>query len=117
MRSEIRKASVARAGSGWPVGISHFRVPLAAEPACRGFGTNTPSPGSQTVSDRYPDNSLKRGLISMGNIRTWSLALIAGIFVVVVAHQRSNADAGLAAAPPRAPQRRRHPPRPPPLGE
>ena len=30
----------------------------------------------------------------MGSIRTWSLALIAGIFVVVVAHQRSNADAG-----------------------
>jgi serine protease Do len=38
----------------------------------------------------------------MGNVRTWSLALIAGIFVVVVAHQRSNADAGPsspAAAP------------------
>jgi serine protease Do len=32
----------------------------------------------------------------MGNIRTWSLALVAGIFVVVVAHQRSRAD----AAPP-----------------
>ncbi len=32
----------------------------------------------------------------MGSIRTWSLALVAGIFVVVVAHQRSNADAGLA---------------------
>jgi serine protease Do len=32
----------------------------------------------------------------MGSIRTWSLALIAGIFVVVVAHQRSNADVGLA---------------------
>jgi serine protease Do len=32
----------------------------------------------------------------MGSIRTWSLALIAGIFVVVVAHQRSNADPGLA---------------------
>ncbi len=27
----------------------------------------------------------------MGNIRTWSLAVIAGIFVMVVAHQRSNA--------------------------
>jgi serine protease Do len=40
----------------------------------------------------------------MGNIRTWSLAVIAGIFVVVVAHQRSNADAGLAGpgAPPAA---------------
>jgi serine protease Do len=36
----------------------------------------------------------------MGNIRTWSLALIAGIFVVVVAHQRSNADAALAASGP-----------------
>jgi serine protease Do len=32
----------------------------------------------------------------MGNLRTWSLALIAGIFVVIVAHQRSHAD----AAPP-----------------
>jgi serine protease Do len=29
----------------------------------------------------------------MGSIRTWSLAIIAGIFVMVVAHQRSNADA------------------------
>jgi serine protease Do len=42
----------------------------------------------------------------MGNIRTWSLALIAGIFVVVVAHQRSHADAAQAtsaAAPAVAP--------------
>ncbi len=31
----------------------------------------------------------------MGSIRTWSLALIAGIFVVVVVHQRSHADAEL----------------------
>jgi serine protease Do len=36
----------------------------------------------------------------MGSIRTWSLAVVAGIFVVVVAHQRSNADSG---APPTAP--------------
>ena len=36
----------------------------------------------------------------MGSIRTWSLALIAGIFVVVVAHQRSHADAGAGAAAP-----------------
>jgi serine protease Do len=36
----------------------------------------------------------------MGSIRTWSLALVAGIFVVVVAHQRSNADAGLAGPGP-----------------
>jgi serine protease Do len=38
----------------------------------------------------------------MGSIRTWSLALIAGIFVVVVAHQRSHAGvgpAGPASAP------------------
>jgi serine protease Do len=28
----------------------------------------------------------------MGSIRTWSLAVVAGIFVMVVAHQRSNAD-------------------------
>jgi serine protease Do len=33
----------------------------------------------------------------MGSIRTWSLAIVAGIFVVVVAHQRSSADAGPAA--------------------
>jgi serine protease Do len=42
----------------------------------------------------------------MGNIRTWSLAVIAGIFVVVVAHQRSHADAALSgsgAAPATAP--------------
>jgi serine protease Do len=32
----------------------------------------------------------------MGYIRTWSLAVIAGIFVMVVAHQRSNADASPA---------------------
>jgi serine protease Do len=30
----------------------------------------------------------------MGSIRTWSLAVAAGILVTVVAHQRSNADAG-----------------------
>src|SRR6202795_3111580 len=36
----------------------------------------------------------------MGSIRTWSLALVACIFVVVVAHQRSHADAGLAGAGP-----------------
>jgi serine protease Do len=36
----------------------------------------------------------------MGSIRTWSLALIAGIFVVVVAHQRSHADAGPAGPGP-----------------
>jgi serine protease Do len=39
----------------------------------------------------------------MGSLRTWSLALIAGIFVVVVAHQRSHADPALAAAPAAAP--------------
>ncbi len=45
----------------------------------------------------------------MGSVRTWSLAAVAGIFVVVVAHQRSNADVwdaspGLsrAAVPPAA---------------
>jgi serine protease Do len=32
----------------------------------------------------------------MGSIRTWSLAAAAGILVMVVAHQRSNADAGTA---------------------
>ena len=30
----------------------------------------------------------------MGSVRTWSLAAVAGIFVVVVVHQRSHADAG-----------------------
>ncbi len=34
----------------------------------------------------------------MGSFRTWSLALIAGIFVVVVAHERSSADTGLAGS-------------------
>src|SRR3984885_4270601 len=36
----------------------------------------------------------------MGSLRTWSLALVAGIFVVVLAHQRSNANAGEGGAPP-----------------
>src|ERR1700733_6822091 len=36
----------------------------------------------------------------MGSIRTWSLALIAGIFVIVVAHQRSRADAEQAVGGP-----------------
>jgi len=36
----------------------------------------------------------------MGSIRTWSLALVAGIFVVVVAHQRSHADAEQTVAGP-----------------
>ncbi|MGO9514996.1 MAG: Do family serine endopeptidase [Steroidobacteraceae bacterium] len=36
----------------------------------------------------------------MGSIRTWSLAVVAGIFIVVVAHQRSNADVGSAGAAP-----------------
>jgi serine protease Do len=35
----------------------------------------------------------------MGSIRTWSLAVVAGILVMVVAHQRSNADAGPAQSP------------------
>jgi serine protease Do len=37
----------------------------------------------------------------MGSFRTWSLAAIAGVFVMVIAHQRSHADAGpvLSAAP------------------
>jgi serine protease Do len=39
----------------------------------------------------------------MGSIRTWSLAVVAGIFVVVVAHQRSNADVGAAIAASPAP--------------
>src|ERR1700677_3951549 len=38
----------------------------------------------------------------MGSMRTWSLAALAGIFVVVVAHQRSNADAGASNAVPPA---------------
>jgi serine protease Do len=36
----------------------------------------------------------------MGSVRTWSLAAVAGILVVVVAHQRSHADAGDAALRP-----------------
>jgi serine protease Do len=41
----------------------------------------------------------------MGSIRTWSLAAVAGIFVMVVAHQRSNAGVGqpgVADTPPPA---------------
>jgi serine protease Do len=34
----------------------------------------------------------------MGSLRTWSLALVAGIFVVVVAHQRSEANSGPTTA-------------------
>lgn len=30
----------------------------------------------------------------MGSLRTWSLAAVAGVFIVVVAHQRSSAEAG-----------------------
>jgi serine protease Do len=36
----------------------------------------------------------------MGSIRTWSLAAVAGIFVMIVAHQRSDAGAGPQAAAP-----------------
>ncbi len=36
----------------------------------------------------------------MGSVRTWSLAAVAGIFVVVVAHQRSHADAEPASSGP-----------------
>ncbi|HEX4150700.1 MAG TPA: Do family serine endopeptidase [Steroidobacteraceae bacterium] len=35
----------------------------------------------------------------MGSKRTWSLAVVAGIFVVVVAHQRSSADADASGTP------------------
>src|ERR1700737_1610630 len=103
MRSTARRASLAREGLGWPVGISHFRVPLAPG---KGSGTNSPSLGLKGVLEVIRTIRSQRGFISMGNIRTWSLAVVAGIFVVVVAHQRSNADAGLAgpgAAPATAP--------------
>ena len=35
----------------------------------------------------------------MGSLRTWSLAALAGIFVMVVVYQRSNADVGTAGLP------------------
>jgi serine protease Do len=38
----------------------------------------------------------------MGSIRTWSLAAVAAVLVVVVVHQRSNAEADSPAAPPAA---------------
>src|SRR5450759_4746940 len=38
----------------------------------------------------------------MGSIRTWSLAVVAGILLVVVAHQHPAADAGMAAPQPAA---------------
>src|ERR1700674_4377401 len=44
-------------------------------------------------------HTVRRGFISMGSLRTWSLALIAGIFVVVVAHQGSHAGAEPGTAP------------------
>src|SRR5882757_8918083 len=34
----------------------------------------------------------------MGSIRTWSLAAVAAIFVIIVAHQRSDAGSGPAQA-------------------
>ena len=34
----------------------------------------------------------------MGSFRTWSLALLAGIFIAVVAYEHSHADTGLAAS-------------------
>src|ERR1700722_12709095 len=76
-------------GRGWPVGISHFRG------ARLEFRNHYPY---FRVLRGYSHRLQKRGFISMGNIRTWSLALIAGIFVVVVAHQRSRADAEQAVA-------------------
>jgi serine protease Do len=36
----------------------------------------------------------------MGSMRTWSLAAVAGVFIVVVAHQRSSADVGQAGSGP-----------------
>ena len=35
----------------------------------------------------------------MGSVRTWSLALVAGIFVLIVAQQRSSADVGPPGSP------------------
>jgi serine protease Do len=39
----------------------------------------------------------------MGSLRTWSLAAVAGVVIMVVAHQPSSADAGQAAAVPTSP--------------
>jgi serine protease Do len=38
----------------------------------------------------------------MGSLRTWSLAAVAGVFIVVVAHQRSSAEAGQPGSAPLA---------------
>jgi serine protease Do len=38
----------------------------------------------------------------MGSLRTWSLAAVAGVFIVVVAHQRSSAESGQPTAAPLA---------------
>jgi serine protease Do len=38
----------------------------------------------------------------MGSLRTWSLAAVAGVFIVIVAHQRSSAEGGQPAAAPLA---------------
>ena len=50
----------------------------------------------------------------MGSIRTWSLALLAGIFVVIVAHQRSDAESGPATSAPIAAAATAGPPAPTP---
>ena len=39
----------------------------------------------------------------MGSLRTWSLAAVAGVVIMVVAHQPSSADSGQAAAVPTSP--------------
>jgi serine protease Do len=38
----------------------------------------------------------------MGSLRTWSLAAVAGVFIVVVAHQRSSAEVGQPSTAPTA---------------
>ena len=80
----------------------------------------TMSPRERVCPLGAPESILARGHIAMGSMRTWSLAVLAGIFVAVVAHQGSNADAGASnalpaassAALPRAGLGHAHPPPP-----
>src|SRR5208283_5773089 len=51
------------------------------------------------VNSQEDSRTLSKGWNRMGSIRTWSPAAVACIFVVVVAHQRSNADVGSASPP------------------
>ena len=119
---DSRSISLAAGAPDWPVGNSQFWRPAAerpGDPECEKPGNRAQKPGKLKPTPRVEGlpgsrlRSFSRGHIAMGSIRTWSLAVVAGIFVVVVAHQRSNADGGRRVRSPRwrpRPPRCRHPP-------